>query len=641
MKSAGDNELWTPARLRSLLAALKGVAPAPAIYVVWRATARVGTPEFAGYELPIQPGRQDEAEFERWLNGRKLVGADRLSVSVLVIREYLDDAGQVREGILERRRGSADGPYYGNVARIEFTGAASFVRRYKALRDGRLAELPAEDDPGASLPPAEPDAEGFAGEDAAVHTWLGEGTVILDRRNPTFFEDLLGLTAIIHARRRDGTETGCGVGWHGGTAFVLTANFPRHGGNLAPPPDLEAAAEAVMTSRDLIRLETRLDDQGFRVIARERGKSSLIAVRMEGTTPLIEPYIPGRVATANDDQRRWMIYAETYEARTILDCWGAGDDGAIAVVTVDPDQEAWLHVIDTDGIETSRRSGNDAAAAVMYREQINPPAEQQATPAEARESNDPARTVPRIDAIMSDRDAPRDSLLAIVAAWSRATALLDAVADDDHSGMAGNRRDRLTALIAPLTALDAGFSLASLRRLIARTASGKLTAEGFTAGLTDLAARLRDELAMTRIVTLPFTDGEPAFGALVERCFPAAIYDIEEAARCLALRRSTAAVSHAMKVMRHGLMATERLLASPSLIDLPWARMLEALRNMALGHDDLPEALDQVRRVWRAPGLVPADRYSEEEAESVLAAVAEFMGLLAARLDANDETPAV
>jgi hypothetical protein len=637
MKPPGGNEIWTPPRLRARLAALKGVAPAPGCYVIWRSTVRPNAPEVSFYELPEEPVRRDEAGFERWLLERKLAAAERLSVSVLVIREQLDDAGLMREGVLERRRGGVDGPYYGNVARVEFTGAARLVRRYRALRDGRLAELPAADDPGAGVSPAEPDAESYAGEDAAVHGYLGPDAVIVDRRPPSLFEDLLGLSVIIHARRRDGVEIGCGVGWHGGMAFVLAAGFPRHGGNLVPPPDLDSAVEAAVVARNLIRHETRLDEQGFCVIARVRGQPSLVTIRLDATGTRVEPYAPGRVTSANDDQRRWMTYAETYEARTILDSWRNGDSDEIAVLTIDPDQEAWLHVIDADGIETSRQSDNTAGAAVLYRERINPPEDlaPEIGPAPEFAAPEPEVTVFEAPAF----EAPADSLLAKALAWTRADSLLStAIAEPLPVPRAA-----LVRLIEPLTELNASFSLASLHRLIARIEAGGVRPEALAAALDDLAARLRDELALTRIVTLSSTgfapDGEPPFGPLVEQHFPSAAYDIEEAVRCLALRRSTASVSHAAKVMRFGLRSLEHLLSLPNLTALSWARMLTAVRGMAGDDRDLAEALTRVRRAWRAPGLTPAGRYSEEEAEAVLAAVAAFMRLVAARLDAADEVP--
>jgi len=87
------------------------------------------------------------------------------------------------------------------------------------------------------------------------------------------------------------------------------------------------------------------------------------------------------------------------------------------------------------------------------------------------------------------------------------------------------------------------------------------------------------------------------------------------------------------------LLAVERLLASPGLTDFPWARLIATVRGVAGGHRDLADALVRVRRVWRAPGLTPAEKYTEEEAGAVLAAVEALMRLLAARFDLSGETP--
>src|SRR5262249_38204546 len=151
-----------------------------------------------------------------------------------------------------------------------------------------------------------------AGEDAAVRDFLGPGSLIIDRRSPSLFEDLLGLSAVIHARRPGGGVIGCGVGWHGDVAFVLAADFPRHDGSLAAPPRLEEAVANAIRTRDLIRHETRVDEQGLAVIARERGRRSLVTIRVLGQATRIDPYTPGRGAAMTDDQRRWMTYAETY-----------------------------------------------------------------------------------------------------------------------------------------------------------------------------------------------------------------------------------------------------------------------------------------------------------------------------------------
>jgi hypothetical protein len=633
----GENEIWTPPRLRARLAAQKGLAPAPTCYVVWRATTRAGVAESRGYELPGEPARRDEAAFERWLLERNLAGAERLSVSVLVIREQLDAAGLLREAVLERRRGGVDGPYYGNVARVEFNGAAQLVRRYRAARDGRLAELPADDDTGVSPPPDAGEVESYAGEDAAVLAHLGPNAVILDHRAPSLFEELVGLSAIIHASRHDGAEVGCGVGWHGGTAFVLVAAFPRHGQDLAPPPELEAAVEKAVRTRNLIRHETRLDEQGFCVIARERGRQSLVAIRLVGKATRIDPHVPGRDAAMNDDQRRWLAYAETYEARTILDTWRNGDSDEIAVLTIDPEHEAWRHAIDADGIELSRQPDNAAAAAVLYRERLAPPDDASGLAVEAMEGTREPAFAAAVTAQYEAADP--NSLLTKALAWSRVVSVLTEVAAAAGSGASDHAvLECLDALLEPLTALPARFSAASLRHLIAQAPP---PAEGLTGALHALITRLRDEMALTLVVLLPPghrpADADPSFGPLVEQHFPAAAYDIEEMAHCLALRRSTAAVLHAMQAMRHGLLGLERLLSTAGLPDLSWTRLIAIVRDARGDFNDVVVALGRVRRAWRAPGLPPAAKYTEEEAETVLAAVEALMRAVAARLEAADD----
>jgi hypothetical protein len=203
--------------------------------------------------------------------------------------------------------------------------------------------------------------------------------------------------------------------------------------------------------------------------------------------------------------------------------------------------------------------------------------------------------------------------------------------------------DRLAALKEPLSVLNAGFSIGSLERLLIRARTGAMSGADFALATRELVARIRDELAMSRIVTLPAVSGpqggEPPFGTLVEMHFPAAAFDIEEAVHCLALRRSTAAMLHAIKVLRHGLRRLQRLLATPDLTEFNWARLIMTVRGVAGDHPDLVEALVRVRRAWRAPGLPPADKYTEEEAEIAMQAVAGFMRGLAEALEARGEAP--
>jgi hypothetical protein len=642
MSSSGENEVWTPPRLRARLTAEKGLAPAPRCFIIWRATTRANGAETRGYVLPGGPARQDEPAFEQWLVERHLAGAERLSVSVLVIREQLDATGLLREGVLERRRGGVDGPYHGNVARVEFTGAAKPVRRYRAGPDGRLVDLPPDDATGFAPASTAGEIESFAGEDAAVHDFLVPGSIIVDRRAPSLFEELLGLSAVIHARRPDGVVIGCGVGWHGDVAFVLAADFPRDNGLLVPPPDLEAAVAHALRTRDLIRHETRVDEQGFCVIARERERQGLVTIRLQGKATRIDPYTPDRGTAMNDDQRRWKTYAETYEARTVLDSWRNGDSAELAVLTIDPDLGAWRHIIDTDGVEISRRTDNEAAVAVLYRERHG--VTEAAPTAAAGDSAAPGEREAGHMTI-EETTALQDDLSIEARAWSDAMTVLEQIRADVADPLVDRHAaaERLNALVPALYQLHVPLSASILRVRIEQLEAGTLGATDLATALDESIACLRQEHALTRVAALSSAaleyDEEAPFGPLVEANFPAAAYDIEEAIRCLALRRSTACVLHAMRVMRLGLARLERVLATPDLTGLPWARLNEVVHG-ATDDGDLLGTLGLVRRAWRAPGLLPAAKYTEEEAEVVLTAVEAFMRALAKHLDSAERASA-
>jgi hypothetical protein len=133
-----------------------------------------------------------------------------------------------------------------------------------------------------------------------------------------------------------------------------------------------------------------------------------------------------------------------------------------------------------------------------------------------------------------------------------------------------------------------------------------------------------------------------AFGSEVEARFPVAAYDIEEAARCLALRRTTAAVFHCMGVLEHGLRAHARwrgVLDPPAQAGQRWQSILSDLHAQGCDSEVLA-AIDAVRRGWRGAALQVGPKYTEEEAERILRLVEAFMRCLAARFD-EDGIPAV
>ncbi len=144
---------------------------------------------------------------------------------------------------------------------------------------------------------------------------------------------MVGLDSILHVRLPDGSEVGCGIGWHGPVPFVLPAAFPRFSAPLALSAEHEAAVQATLARDNLVRHETRLDHHGLAVLTRRRGSEQLFLLRADGGTVTAEPYAASPDKVASEDQARWMRYAETYEHLAMLDAWRDGDSDDLLVVT--------------------------------------------------------------------------------------------------------------------------------------------------------------------------------------------------------------------------------------------------------------------------------------------------------------------
>jgi hypothetical protein len=138
---------------------------------------------------------------------------------------------------------------------------------------------------------------------------------------------------------------------------------------------------------------------------------------------------------------------------------------------------------------------------------------------------------------------------------------------------------------------------------------------------------------------------EPLFGLDVYNKFPDSRDDVEEAGKCLALRRSKAAVCHLMLAMEEALRVLAVAAGGVTIKDsndkwLPWLKLTENLANQKI--KPMPEGdekaawlevhtmLTSVGRAWRNPTMHPAKSYSEEQAKKVFEAVRGFMADLAA-----------
>jgi hypothetical protein len=495
------------------------------------------------------------------------------------------------------------------------------------LRDGRLAEVAGTTD---TLPPRRHASEHFAGEQLAVRTQFGPDARMIDAREPTLFETMAGFDSILHVRLEDGSEVGCGIGWHGPVPFVLPAAFPRFAVPLVLSPENEAAVQAVLARDGLVRHETRLDAQDLAVVARRRAGAQLFLLRASAGTATVEPYEASADHAASKDQASWMRYAETYERLAMLDAWHDGDSGDLLVVTGEASGQIWRHHIDRDGVETWRKPEEQAAAGLLYRERLQP-----GTLAAADAIAFDAEPTPLPPPQESDAapDAPTDSLLARAEAYVIALATLRG-AQEAMAGAAplAEALKHLRALQPALETLEAERAAVEARMLLAQADDGRIRPAKLAGALARMEARLPDELAAIRLVTLAplqwrhLVDPAP-FGTAVESAFPEAGYDIEEAALCLAFRRPSAAAFHCMRIVECGLVA----LGASLRTELPnedrrWTRIISLLRGAADGDRTRAlAALDQVRRCWRGARLVPAEKYTEAEAERLFRAVGAFM----------------
>ena len=110
-----------------------------------------------------------------------------------------------------------------------------------------------------------------------------------------------------------------------------------------------------------------------------------------------------------------------------------------------------------------------------------------------------------------------------------------------------------------LITLEARLSLMTVGRLIDSIKDRSCTYEDVKSYVTSLNQRLADELSLVRLFVIDERRAEfyepksPHFGHTVSDKFPSASNDIEEAGKRLAVRRSTACVTHLMRAIEPGL----------------------------------------------------------------------------------------
>jgi hypothetical protein len=181
----------------------------------------------------------------------------------------------------------------------------------------------------------------------------------------------------------------------------------------------------------------------------------------------------------------------------------------------------------------------------------------------------------------------------------------------------------------------------------------------------DLAGRLEDEaavsffLSMTRLERNLFEPQKPLYGDDVAMKFPSIAYEIDEAAKCLALGRSTASVFHSLRGLEAGIRATARCLGIPDPtrgVDRNWGNILNAIKGQIDSRwpkntqdrlteecrffEDAHAALAAMMNPWRNAGMHLDRTYTEEDARHIREVVGGFMRKVASRMDEDGEPKA-
>ena len=196
-------------------------------------------------------------------------------------------------------------------------------------------------------------------------------------------------------------------------------------------------------------------------------------------------------------------------------------------------------------------------------------------------------------------------------------------------------------------------------KMVRRLKDGEaLTGGEFGTLLNELYERLYDECQMLTLLLLSssecqrYAPTKPLFGTDFATKFQTnGAFELDEAAKCMALGRPTAAVFHLMRILELGIRALSACLGLPDPTkpaERNWAVILRTIWNgiekkwsqssdrmSGDGHlfEDLYASLDAVKNPWRNATMHVEKKYTDDEAEHIFMAVMGFMKKIASRMD--------
>jgi hypothetical protein len=221
-------------------------------------------------------------------------------------------------------------------------------------------------------------------------------------------------------------------------------------------------------------------------------------------------------------------------------------------------------------------------------------------------------------------------------------------------------RDGSKNLRPALIALGAKITLMALDDFDSDLA-GSPTWESVNRRTQDVNRTLRRELTQAKLVVLSdqerlwFDPPAPLFGDRFEARFQTkGAFELDEAAKCLALGRPTAAVFHLMRLLEVGIQALAACLGIPDPIkpaERNWSIMLDKVMDDGIKakwptaaarmrpnckvFEELHASLDAVKNPLRNATMHVENKYTDAEADHIFALVKGFMMKLADRMDEN------
>lgn len=206
----------------------------------------------------------------------------------------------------------------------------------------------------------------------------------------------------------------------------------------------------------------------------------------------------------------------------------------------------------------------------------------------------------------------------------------------------------LTALGLPVSAQ----TVDEFRQALISIRHVRMNAQDVVMRLDEIQRNIQREMRAVVLLRVDkpeyYDQDEPLFGEQVKSAFPSAAFDIEEAGKCLAVGRSTAAVLHLMRGLEVGLQALAKQFRQPfehaswnAVVGKIEARIREIEnrkrkpRGWQKDRQFYAEAAVDFRLIkdaWRNYAMHVHDTYTEEQALSIFSYSRAFMQHLAKRL---------